>query len=158
MPTSATHEQGNNDQETRRQAIAVLVDLIREDPRFIVGTRDLVMQTDPRGQRIIPMAQIFSLTVLARQMRLESLPAPCWLLYRAKRESSTGASPSQADPRLRQQVTWFYQRFSLGQSRIQIADQAGYSEETVRLRIKRIRKLLEVHQRRGRPSRYPHLR
>jgi DNA-binding NarL/FixJ family response regulator len=158
VPASATYQPVTNDQKTRQQAIAVLVDLIREDSRFVAGTRHLVMQTDARGQRIIPMAQILYLAVLARKMKLESLPAPCWLLYRAKLESSTGASPSLADSRLSEQVTWFYRRFSLGRSRIQIADQAGYSEETIRSGIRRVREILNVHQRRGRPSRYPHLR
>jgi len=149
----------NGAEHKRRQVIAVLTELIRQDPRFVRGTTGLVPAHDPSGNRIIPATHVLLLARLARAMRLESLRAPWLLLDRAMVQSAAQADVELAHvpQALRDQVEWFYSHFSRGQSRLRIADEAGYSEDTVRLRLREVRKVLDVHQRRGRPARFPHI-
>lgn len=138
-------------------AIDYLCNLIRHDQRFL---RLVMLLEDayPGGWPLnrarlaagIPILLVLELHVAARRLGLGSLPTPGLLLIHVL----VGRKSPDIDERLLEKVEWFYDHFSRSRSLVQIGHDAGFSESTVTQAVTRVRRLLGVRPRRGRPPRW----
>ena len=137
-----------------------LASLLLQDRRLI-SLKQTLSKSFPTcfpldGNRLregVPFLLLVRLHTEANALGLGSLPAPGLLLLWLLRSDVPLPHP---DPdRLGDEVGWFYQRFALRLSLVQIADRATFSESTVSQGLTRVRKLLDVGASRGRP-RYWH--
>ena len=165
------------EQERFHQAVGILGELVRSDPRFAVGLRilqerypDHMPLTPERLAEGVPFDLVWDLFGLARYLGVGSLPSAAFFIIHlligrgsnhtpiSAEVNGTGHAPERQgsaalaspSPKLERSVGWFYARFRHRRSPVAIGYVDGYSSETVERGIAEARKLFKIKNRRGR--------
>ena len=153
----------------RKVIVDALLKLIGEEPVFWIETSRLRKQFPnyfPMTPNVLALglSDTFVLEVagLAHRLGLGSLQAPwLWLIRRwlfkddvpapHHCESTFDAARRQ---RLELEARWFHEHYGRRRSILSLSSEYYYSPETVKLAIRRIRRILDVHRSDGRPRRH----